>query len=150
MSRRVSNNKKVVMYSSAFCHVCEKAGVPRTLYENHNFRDHRGKICCKRFLDNLRSHTCTECGKSGNHFSNQCQEPKKQQPVRMALIMVKAKENKKKADTPPLAVQANVFATLDEASDEEEEAPPHPNVTFRRKSKFIRNWADCESSDDEE
>lgn len=147
MSRRVSNNKKVAMSSSAFCHVCEKAGVPRTLYENHNFRDHRGKICCKRFLDNLRSHTCSECGKSGNHFSNQCKEPKKQQPVRMTVVMVKSNDIKKKSDT--VVAQSNVFATLDEGSDAEEEAP-HPNVTVRRKSKFIRNWADCESSDDEE
>jgi len=146
MSRRISSNQKVVMYSSAFCHVCEKAGVPRTLYENHNFRDHKGKICCKRFLDNLRSHTCTECGKSGNHFSNQCKEPKKQQPVRLAVVIVKAKDNKKKADAQ--AVQTNVFENLDEGSDAEE--APHPNVTVRRKSKFIRNWADCESSDDEE
>jgi hypothetical protein len=146
MSRRINNNKKVAVSSSAFCHICEKAGVPRTLYENHNFRDHNGKICCTRFLNNLRSHTCSECGKVGNHFSNQCQEPKKQLTVRI-VAAVKEKETKKKAEAK--ATPANLFSTLDEGSDEEEEAP-HPNVTVRRKYKFIRNWADCESSDDEE
>jgi len=148
MSRRISNNyKKAVVSSSAFCHVCEKAGEPRTWYESHNFRDNNGKVCCKRFLEKLRSHKCTCCGKMGNHFSNQCKEPNMQQLMTFNATIYKKTEKSKEVKKQTTSVPINVFTALEDLLDEDE--PIHQNITVRTKAKFIMNWADCESSDDD-
>ena len=165
MSRRVSNNnKKATLKISTSCHVCEKAGQPKSCFESHNFRDNNGKVCCIPFLNKLRAHMCSCCGKVGNHFSNQCKEPKKQQAI------VKYKEELKYKETIKITtVKKSAFSALDYTSDEEEadepihpnvtvrskkttdkEDPIHPNVTVRPKNKIIISWADCESSDDDD
>lgn len=149
MSRRVSTNN-AYKNTTVRCHVCEKAGENRTVYEGHNFRDHKGRVCCTRFLGKLKSHTCGCCGLTGKHFTNQCREVVKKTVATTVTTPVAKSEPvkvvaKKLSDTP-----SSGFAALYESSSEEEaEVPLHPNVTLRRKPKNFKSWADCESSDDE-
>jgi hypothetical protein len=157
MSRRVPNNnrskavKGEVMATS--CHVCKAHKKPFNIVESHNFRDHKGRVCCPTMLENI----CSKCGRKG-HFQSKCEgleqikefKPYKS-PATKAEEYNAKKENKEKVKATP----ANAFAALEEDSSDEEEAikddPPPANVTLRKQEtkKVHKAWVDYDDDDEE-
>jgi hypothetical protein len=153
MSYRV--NKKTIKgeVKQNECHVCKKNGEGWRVYNDHNFRDTKGRICCPIFVKKMRENCCYKCNKIG-HFADHCtvvaSTVQEQKPVVMKWPM-RTKPLEKESAPAVKARPANVFAALEESSSDEEDKP-HPNVTVRKPvSKVAQmNWADMGSDDEDE
>lgn len=159
MSHRV--NKKTAKHDSkaTHCHVCEKNGASIQECGTHNFRDTKGRVVCERFLQKMRSSTCYKCQRVG-HFADRCVIVTKTtgdasvDMARIFKIIERSKrkvEPKKEKEAPVSKGSANVFAALDESSDDEkEDEKPPANVTVRKavdKPK-IKSWVDWDSDEE--
>ena len=149
MSRRVSTNgnKKIVKggFMATRCHVCEKNGEAVHVFENHNFRDTKGRIVCERFLHKMRSNQCYKCDKVG-HFADHCVVIVRKNDICDEAKSVVDGLDKKKAVSkkagPPQKTSQNAFAALGDSSDSEEEPAP------KKTSVKMMDWADYYSDDE--
>jgi len=156
MSYRTSTNgnRKAVKgeVKQQECHVCKRNGEDWRVYNDHNFRDTKGRICCPIFVKKMRENCCSKCNKIG-HFADHCTAVMPSDSVQEHTNFVKKYLTRGKPAT-KVAVKtapvqsANLFAALDESSDEEDK--PHPNVTVRKPVSRVAqmDWAAADSDDE--
>ena len=137
MSRRISNLNKTE------CYVCKKNGESWRVYEDHNFRDTKGRISCKNFLRKMRENCCYKCDGYG-HFADHCKGTKPFVFKKFYSDKPTAKENKIVA----MVITKNVFSEIDVSYDED---APHPIVAVRKPVSKVAtmDWtAESDSEDD--
>jgi hypothetical protein len=157
MSRRVNTNgnRKVIKgeVKQNECHVCKKNGESWRVYNDHNFRDLKGRICCPIFVKKMRENCCYKCNKTG-HFADHCAVvvttiTTPAEELKTLVNKSLMREKKVSSETKPVVTirTANGFASLCDSSDEEDKPPS--NVTVRKPAKkVVKDWADYESDDE--
>lgn len=153
MSRRPSMNKKSSEHK-LFCKLCLDNGQPMTIVTSHNVIGLNGKSCCptKAGLE------CSKCGRNG-HFAKYCTASMHVSDAVMKMCVKRIEKPSEKPVVKGLSKTANLFAELEESSDEESprtpkkekaveaECPGAPARVFKPKPV---NWADWSDSEDEE
>lgn len=159
MSYRTSTNgnRKAVKgeVKQTECHVCKRNGESCGVYNGHNFRDTKGRICCPNFVKKMRENCCSKCNKIG-HFADHCtavapSDSSAQERTNFIMkYLTRGKPAAKVAVKTAPVQSANAFAALDESSSDEEDKP-HPNVTVRKPVLKVAqmDWAEMDSDDEE-
>ena len=159
MSYSRSKNTKSQGTKTPFCKICCDLGKPKSVYTSHYVRQTPhidSMITCPVLLANV----CRHCNMTG-HFVGACPKAKREARQRREERIAeerqrrKQKEKRAKACVESYRRGKNVFAALDEDSDDENEVVQCVVVesTPIVKRKRIINWADADSdteSEDEE
>jgi len=132
MSRSIKSNKRVSPEApKPFCKVCQDAGKSPEIVQSHFVKDLQGKVICPTLL----SQECRYCFKLGHTvkfcpiLADQAKEEKREE-ARIARIEAQRQEEEKKKTAPKSKpTSKNVFAALDDSSDEEEVRVAKPVVT---------------------
>ena len=159
MSYSRSKNTKSQGTKTPFCKICCDLGKPKSVYTSHYVRQTPhidSMITCPVLLANV----CRHCNMTG-HFVGACpkakREARQRREERIAEERQRRKQEEKRAKACVESYRRgkNVFAALDEDSDDENEVVQCVVVesTPIVKRKRIINWADADSdteSEDEE
>jgi hypothetical protein len=149
---RVINKKSTQQHAQKkCCVVCRTAGKSEAEWQSHFVReskDPNSRVVCPTVL----GHNCEYCGKKG-HMPSKCSLREKHMKQQSTGGSVTETALPKPSQPKTVAKQsnaANVFYCLEEVSDDESEPvkKPEPKCTVLNYKKL--NWADCESSDDED
>jgi len=157
MSRRVNTNgnRNIVKgeVKQQECHVCKKNGESWRVYNDHNFRDLKGRICCPIFVKKMRENCCYKCNKSG-HFADHCTvvvTTTREEDLKTFVNKLIIREKKVVKESKPVVTPVrttNAFSALEDSSEDEDKPPA--NVTVRKPVKKVKDWADYESDNDDE
>jgi hypothetical protein len=170
MSRHHSNKKTTEMKTLCCTH-CKVRGEAKIVYESHNARDFKGRVCCPAILRNV----CSKCSKVG-HLPSYCvvtvpcvvtaacvvtvsrdgRTTETKDVVGKFVAKMKALTEPKTKEEPkaePKPKAMGMYADLVMDSDDDESGSPRKqslskNVTVREAKKKPRAWADW--SDDED
>ena len=162
MSYSRTKNTKSQGTKTPFCKICFDLGKPKSVYTSHYVRKTPhidSMITCPVLLANV----CRHCHMTG-HFTGSCPKAKREErerrKERFAEERQRRKQEEKRANAcvESLRRKKNVFAALDEDSDDENEdivraIVVKPVSTSDPVKKRIINWAyvdsDTESEDEE-
>ena len=162
MSYSRSKNTKSQGTKTPFCKICCDLGKPKSVYTSHYVRKTPhidSMITCPVLLANV----CRHCHMTG-HFVGACPKAKREARQRREERIAEERQRRKqeekraKASVESYRRGKNVFAALDENSDDENEDLVCATVvksasTSAPVKKRIINWADVDSdteSEDEE
>ena len=159
MSRR-SCNKKPVEVKGTCCTHCKKSGQSCHVYESHNVRDTKGRVCCPAILSNV----CSKCNKVG-HLPSYCvvtvsgdtRNTETKDVVSKFVAKMKAlTEPNVKVGAKIVPVNESMGTYADLAMDSSDDEPSSPrkhslskNVTVRETKKKPSAWADWSDVEDE-
>jgi Nanos RNA binding domain len=153
MSRSIKSNKRVVPeVRKPFCKVCQDAGLSETVFSSHFVKDTEGKVICPTLL-NQECRYCFKIGHTVKFCPILAEQAKEEKKIEARVARVEAQrveEEKKKSAPKSKPTSKNVFAALDDSSDEEEVRvapkpvatkksqlpPPKPQATLVKKDEF--------------
>jgi Nanos RNA binding domain len=153
MSKFIKSNKRVVPeVRKPFCKVCQDAGFSETVFSSHFVKDTEGKVICPTLL-NQECRYCFKLGHTVKFCPILAEQAKEEKKIEARVARVEAQrleEEKKKSAPKSKPTSKNVFAALDDSSDEEEvrvapkpvatkksQLPPQkPQATLVKKDEF--------------
>ena len=148
-----------VTIKTPFCTICKNSGKSEGQYTSHNVKSKTGAVICPTILQNI----CSICNIKG-HFNSRCPNKKKVVESILKPTKLQHKEKKVEPERKKITPIKNTFAILDD-SDSEDECEEQ-NICEEQvvcvkvevkctsydmtKSRKYTNWADVESSDEED
>ena len=148
-----------VAIKTPFCTICKNSGKSEGQYTSHNVKNKHGAVICPTILQNI----CSICNIKG-HFNSRCPNKKKVVESILKSTKIQHKEKKVEPERKKITQIKNSFAILDDSDSEDECEEPNKceesvvcvqvqvkcNMNDVTKSRKYTNWADVESSDEEE
>jgi hypothetical protein len=118
---------------SMCCKVCKDMGLSDIVYNSHNVKNEKGKVCCPT----LMSIRCTKCSNMG-HMEKYCTV--KEKDISSNFCFKKPEETNVAAKS----ISSNAFAVFDDSSSSDVDTP-----VLKKTPASKRNWAEWSDSEDE-
>ena len=144
-----------VAIKTSFCTICKNSGKSEGQYTSHNVKSKTGAVICPTILQNI----CSICNIKG-HFNSRCPNKKKVVESILKPKKLQHKERKVEPERKKITQIKNSFAILDDSDSDSEDECEEQVVCVQVdvkcsnndvvKSRKYTNWADAESSDEED
>lgn len=148
-----------VAIKTPFCTICKNSGKSEGQYTSHNVKNKHGAVICPTILQNI----CSICNIKG-HFNSRCPNKKKVVESILKPTKIQYKEKKVEPERKKITQIKNSFAILDDSDSEDEceesnkceepvvcvQVQVKCTINDVTKSRKYTNWADAESSDEED